>query len=386
MLNFQMYEKVKAIFGNGAVNQAGELVQGIGCKKAMLVADAGMVAVGTVDKVKAGLEAAKVPYVVYDKVTPNPLISSVEEAYEIAVKEGCDAVIGLGGGSNMDAAKGVAILLHNPGPIMQYANGAKHFDCPSQCLIMIPTTAGTGSEMSDGAILSDENHIKQNFISDEGAYAGYAIVDPELMAGMPPKLTASTGIDALAHAVESYTGTLRNPIIAFVAEKVIDTIAEWLPIAVADGSNMKAREKMAVAAAEAGFLLVYGHTNAGHSIGQTIGGYFNIPHGTACSYSLPLVVEFNADAVPEETLYVAKAFGADVKEGDSPAVVGAKAKAALNDFIYNKCKLPGVKTFEYDESKFEEIAGVIENEFFQLFNPKKMTAADALKILKEIYA
>lgn len=265
MLNFQMYEKVKVVFGDGSVAQTGELVQSIGAKKALVVADAGMVAVGTVDKVKEGLENAQVPYVIYDKVTPNPLISSVEEAYELAVKESCDAVIGLGGGSNMDAAKGVAILMHNPAPLIQYANMAKPFVCPSDNLIMIPTTAGTGSEMSDGSILSDENHIKQNFISDAGAFAGYAIIDPELMAGMPPKLTASTGIDALAHAVESYTGTLTNPMIQFYAEKIIDIVAEWLPVAVADGSNMTARNKMAVAAAQAGFLLCYGHT---HEIGR----------------------------------------------------------------------------------------------------------------------
>ena len=111
---------------------------------------------------------------------------------------------------------------------------------------MIPTTAGTGSEMSDGSILSDENHIKQNFISDEGAFAEFAIVDPELMAGMPPKLTASTGLDALAHAIESYMGTLTNGFIQFNAEKAIDEIAEFLPRAVENGSDMEAREKMAV--------------------------------------------------------------------------------------------------------------------------------------------
>ena len=249
MLNFQMYEKVKVVYGQGAIAQIGELAKYMGASKALIVADAGMVATGTVDKVKTGLENDQVSYVVYDKVTPNPLISSVEEAYELCMKEGCDVIIGLGGGSNMDAAKGVSILMENPAPIMQYANGAKHFDCASEKLIMVPTTSGTGSEMSDGSILSDENHIKQNFISDEGAIAGYAVIDPELMAGMPPKLTAYTGIDALAHAVESYIGTLTNEFIGFYSEKIIDTIAEWLPIAVEDGSNMVAREKMAVAAA-----------------------------------------------------------------------------------------------------------------------------------------
>lgn len=385
MLNFQMYEKVKVVFGNGSINQLGELAKYIGSSKAMIVADAGMIATGTVDKVKHGLENENIPYVVYDKVTPNPLISSVEEAYDVFVKEGCDMVIGVGGGSNMDAAKGVNILRFNEAPLIQYANGAKHFECGTG-LIMVPTTAGTGSEMSDGSILSDANHIKQNFISDQGAFAEFAIVDPELMAGMPPKLTASTGIDALAHAVESYTGTLTNSFIQFYSEKIMDIIVEYLPRAVENGQDMEAREKMAVAAAQAGFLLIYGHTHAGHSIGQTIGGYFNIPHGTACSYALPLVLEFNAPAVPELTKNVGKAFGVEFKGDETPEEIGRLTKEALNDFIYNKCKLPSVKTFEYDESKFEEIAQVISEEFFQTFNPRKMTPADALKILKEMYA
>ena len=237
-----MYEKVKVVYGNGAINQLGELAKFMGATKALIVADAGMIATGTVDKVKHGLENENIPYVVYDKVTPNPQLASVEEAYDILVKEECDMVIGVGGGSNMDAAKGVNILRFNEGPLLQYANGAKHFECGSG-LIMVPTTAGTGSEMSDGSILSDENHIKQNFISDQGAFAEYAIVDPELMAGMPPKLTASTGIDALAHAVESYTGTLTNGFIHFYAEKIMDTIAEYLPQAVEDGSNMGGKRK-----------------------------------------------------------------------------------------------------------------------------------------------
>ena len=385
MLNFQMYEKVKVVYGNGAINQLGELAKFMGATKALIVADAGMIATGTVAKVKHGLENENIPYVVYDKVTPNPQLASVEEAYDILVKEECDMVIGVGGGSNMDAAKGVNILRFNEGPLLQYANGAKHFECGSG-LIMVPTTAGTGSEMSDGSILSDENHIKQNFISDQGAFAEYAIVDPELMAGMPPKLTASTGIDALAHAVESYTGTLTNGFIHFYAEKIMDTIAEYLPQAVEDGSNMVAREKMAVAAAQAGFLLIYGHTHAGHSIGQTVGGYFDIPHGTACAYALPLVLEFNAPAVPELTKNVGKAFGVKFTGSETPEEIGKMTKDALNTFIYDKCKMPSIKTFAYDESKFEEIAKAISEEFFQAFNPRKMTPEDALKILKEMYA
>ena len=217
-------------------------------------------------------------------------------------------------------------------------------------------------------------------ISDQGAFAEYAIVDPELMAGMPPKLTASTGIDALAHAVESYTGTLTNGFIHFYAEKIMDTIAEYLPQAVEDGSNMVAREKMAIAAAQAGFLLIYGHTHAGHSIGQTVGGYFDIPHGTACAYALPLVLEFNAPAVPELTKNVGKAFGVKFTGSERPRGNRKDDEGRSQDSSLTMSgKMPSIKTFAYDESKFEEIAKAISEEFFQAFNPRKMTPEDGLQ-------
>ena len=382
MLNFQFYQRTKVLYGDGAVGQLAELVTEVGGKKPLIVSDPGLAATGILEKVTAGL--GDVPYVVYDGNEPNPPIRAVNEAYEIWKAEGCDLIIGVGGGSNMDCAKGVNIRRFNEGDILNYANVPGCFD-QGTGLIMIPTTAGTGSEVSDGSILSDDNHIKQNFISN-GAFAEFAILDPELMMGMPPKLTASTGIDALAHSIESMIGTLTNGFVQFTAEKAIADITKWLPLAVADGSNKEARGKMAVCATQAGYLLVYGHTCAGHSIGQTVGGYFGIPHGTACGHCLPYVCEFNAPAVPELVKAVGENLGVQFSGAETPETIGAMVRDRLFTFIYEECKLPGPKEFPYDESKFEEIAEVISNEFFQNFNPRKMTPADALEILKRMYA
>ena len=338
MLNFQFYEKVKVLYGNGAVHQLGELAKHIGGTKALIVSDPGMNATGVIEKIIDGLATENIPYVLFDENEPNPPIAACEKAYDILVKEKCDFIIGVGGGSNMDCAKGVNILRFNPAPLIQYANGAKHFDV-GDGLIMIPTTAGTGSEMSDGSILSDENHIKQNFISDQGAFAEFAIVDPDLMVGMPPKLTASTGLDALAHAVESYMGTLTNEFVQFQAEKAIDEIVEYLPRAVADGKDMEARKRMAVAASVAGYLLIYGHTCAGHSIGQTLGGYFNIPHGTACAYALPWVCEFNAPAVPHFIKRIGEALGVKFSGSETPEEIGKLTREAMVKFRDEDCKL-----------------------------------------------
>lgn len=385
MLNFQFYEKVKVLYGNGAVHQLGELAKHIGGTKALIISDPGMNATGVIEKIIDGLATENIPYVLFDENEPNPPIAACEKAYDILVKEKCDFIIGVGGGSNMDCAKGVNILRFNPAPLIQYANGAKHFDV-GDGLIMIPTTAGTGSEMSDGSILSDENHIKQNFISDQGAFAEFAIVDPDLMVGMPPKLTASTGLDALAHAVESYMGTLTNEFVQFQAEKAIDEIVEYLPRAVADGKDMEARKRMAVAASVAGYLLIYGHTCAGHSIGQTLGGYFNIPHGTACAYALPWVCEFNAPAVPHFIKRIGEALGVKFSGSETPEEIGKLTREAMVKFRDEDCKLVDIKTFPYDESKFDEIAQVCAEEFFQQFNPRTMTKEDCLAVLKNMYA
>lgn len=384
MLNFQFYQKVKCLFGQGCVKQLGELAESIGAEKALIVCDPGIEQTGIIDQIKAGLENNGIGWAIFDENEPNPPIRASEAAYEMFKKENCGMIIGVGGGSNMDCAKGANILRFNEGPLIQYANGAKPFDVGTG-LIMIPTTAGTGSEMSDGAILSDENHIKYNFIADR-AFAEYAVLDPELMIGMPPKLTAATGLDAFTHACEGYVGTLSNTFVRFFAKKVMDEIFEYLPRAVADGKDMIAREHMAVASNIAGFLLLYGHTNAGHSVGQTVGGYFNIPHGTACAYAEPWILEFNAVAVPELVQGVGESLGVEFDGTESPEEIGRMTREAFITFRDDICKVPSIKTFDYDESKFDEIAEVCEKEFFQIFNPRKMTKQDCRDVIDHMYA
>lgn len=384
MLNFQFYQKTKVLVGAGAVGQIGELIEHMNGTKALVVADPGIKAAGILDKVIDALDAAGKPYAVFTDNEPNPPIAASEKGYELCKADGCDVIIGLGGGSNMDCAKGINILRFNPAPLIQYANFAKPFD-EGNGLIMIPTTAGTGSEMSDGAILSDENHIKQNFIA-ASAFADYAILDPELMVGMPPQLTAATGLDALAHAMESVTGTLTSPYLEFVCQQTIRDINDYLPRAVADGNDLRAREKMAVASNVAGFELVYGHTCAGHSIAQTLGGYFDIPHGPACGYTLPWIMEYNAIAVPELAKMCMEAMGVSFSGEESPEEIGMCCRETLLKFVYGACGMPSIREYGHDSEKFDEIAGVCEEEFFQHFNPRKMSKQDCLDIIEKMYA
>lgn len=204
---------------------------------------------------------------------------------------------------------------------------------------------------------------------------------------MPPKLTAATGLDALAHACESMIGTLTTPYMELVGQQVIRDIIEFLPRAVADGKDIEAREKMAVASNVAGFQLVYGHTCAGHSIAQTLGGYFNIPHGAACGYTLPWIMEFNAPGAPRLVKMCGEAMGLKFADDATPEQIGTQVREFLVDFVDNKCKMPALKdSYAYDEAKFEEVADVCSKEFFQTFNPRKMEPADCLDIIKKMYA
>lgn len=222
MFHFELYQKVKILYGVGAIDQLGVLAASIGKQKALMVCDAGIKSAGIADRVQSILEKEGIGVVIFDETEPDPPIAASEKAFALFQEKGCDFVIGVGGGSNMDCAKGVNILRFNEPPLIQYANFGKPFDT-GDSLILIPTTAGTGSELSDGAILSDENHIKYNFIA-EGAFTEYAIIDPQLMAGMPASLTTATGLDALAHAIEAYTSTLATDYSDFLAEKAIDEI------------------------------------------------------------------------------------------------------------------------------------------------------------------
>lgn len=384
MLDFVFYQKVKVMYGPGYLNKTGELLTQAGYNKAFIVCDAGIVATGMVKKLSEVLDASHINYVVFDKVQPNPPIKFVVEGAELCKKESCDCVIGIGGGSNIDTAKAINCLRFNSPPIERFADPNEPMN-NSPGLIIIPTTSGTGSEVSDGMILSDENHNKVPMLATN-CMSEYAILDPELTAGMPKKLTIFTGLDALSHCVEAYTSNCCNPFNYPILEKMMDVIIEYLPRAVENGKDMEARGMMCIASCIGGWMLGTGHCVAGHSFGHIVGGLFEMPHGLAVFSGLPYVLEFNAPVIPEQTKKVAQHFGITFKGDETPEQIGTMARDGLINFRDNVLHCPSIKTYPHDDSRFEELAKDIEGEMFQVFNPRKMTAADALEILKKVYA
>ena len=297
-MDFQLVQEVKVVFGAGEVRALAEIAAEKGARRPLIITDEGVVAAGIVEKAVAALKAGGIETSLFDGVEPDPSVSVVEAAWAQYGEEGCDLVIGLGGGSAMDTAKAVNILRYNEGPILRYAKGEAVAASPG--LVSVPTTSGTGSELSDGLVISGPDGEKHPILATL-ASSEYAVVDPELMVGMPPHITASTGFDALAHNVEAFSGNAATVITDQITASTIDNVIEWLPEAVVDGSNVEARAHMAVACLMGGWMLRYGHTHAGHSVAHILGGHFHIPHGFACAYALPYVLEFNAPENPGKT-------------------------------------------------------------------------------------
>ena len=279
-MDFRLVQNVKIVFGAGSLAQLGELVVSVGGKRPLVITDKGIVAAGIADKTNAALKNCGVEGVLFDGVEPDPSRRVVEAAWDLYTKEGCDLVIGLGGGSAMDTGKAVNILRFNEGPILRFAHGDEMKPAPG--LIVVPTTSGTGSELSDGLVISGDDGEKHPILATL-ASSEYAVVDPELMTGMPPHITASTGFDTLAHGIEAYTSTAADLLSDQITKRVMEMVTRWLPVAVTDGSNIEARSNMAAACLMGGWMLRYGHTHAGHSVAHILGAHFHIPHGFACA-------------------------------------------------------------------------------------------------------
>ena len=377
-------QKVNLIFGPGKLSELGGIVREKGYRKAMVVCDSGIVAAGITDKVCKVLADAGVEYIVYDKVNPEPSHNVPDQGIVVFQENGCDVAVGVGGGSSMDCAKSINLLRYNEGPILRFAGPNVPMNL-SPGVILIPTTSGTGSEVSDGLVMSSDDHMKHGCLA-VNAMAEYAIVDPELMVTMPPELTAATGLDAFSHACEGYTTNIASVATDHIEEAVMRTVVEWLPVAVRDGSNVEARAHMAIASTLGGWMLVQAHTNAGHSVAHLIGSYYGIPHGEACAYATPWLLEFNAPALPEKVRWVGELVGGKFTGRETPEEIGAITRDAFIRFRDEVLQLPPASRYNPDKSIFPTVAQGIVDEMFQMFQLRPMSVQDAMDILEKLFA
>lgn len=379
MIQISMVQKVKIILE--PVQILAELLREKSYQKPLFVCDEGIVKCGILEKAVGPVKESGMEYAVFSKVIADPPQWLAQEGIDAYREAQCDCIVGIGGGSAIDTAKAINILRFNEGPIMKYAAGAEMKEAPG--LIVVPTTSGTGSEMSDGLVIT-EGHTKAPILADK-AMCEYAILDPEMTVGLPASLTAMTGYDVLAHAAEAYTSQVANVFTDMVCEKIMETVAKWLPVAVADGGNLKARQQMSLASCLGGWMLAQAHSNAGHSIAHVLGGHCKLPHGLCCAYALPETVAFNAAALPEKTAWIAGCFGESLPEGATAEEIGQAAKRALVHFRDVTLGIQKAEGVPVDPETAELMIEEIINEPFQTFNPVKMEKIDAEKIINQIF-
>ena len=280
------------LIGVGAHKEIPARIKALGSKKPLIVTDKGITGCGITGQIEAMLKADNMDYAVYDETVPNPTDENVVKGVQVYRENKCDALITLGGGSSHDCGKGIGLVISNGGTIHDY-EGLDKSSKPLPPYLAVNTTAGTGAEMTRFCIITDLSRKVKMAIVDWRVTPNTAIDDPLLMVGMPPALTAATGMDALTHAVEAYVSTAATPMTDACAEKAITIIAKYLRKAVGDGQNMEAREQMAYAQYLAGMAFNNASLGYVHAMAHQLGGFYDLPHGECNAILLPHVAEFN---------------------------------------------------------------------------------------------
>ncbi len=309
------YSPTKIVFGVGSFGKIREYSEKFKPKKILIVTGrSAMKRLGLTDRLVSNLKGIET--VVFDRVKPNPCCATVDEGVGLAKKEKCDLVIALGGGSTMDAAKTIAIIAENGGNARDYLYKKREFKKRGLPFIAIPTTSGTASEMNKYAVITDEKNKVKKAMRDELLCPAIALIDPKLTVFISKEITASTGLDSLCHAIESYWSDKATAITEMFSLKAVGLVNENLERAYADGNDLDARTGLSLASLFAGFAFGNTGTTDIHGLGYPVTTHFGLTHGFACAVFMPPFMEYNAPEIEEKILNIAKALGrGSVREG-----------------------------------------------------------------------
>lgn len=374
----------KIVFGNGSFHTLVSHIQELNAKNPLVVIDKNLADTGFQEAVANLLIPVGMKYTLFDKVEPEPRIELADEGAALAVKNKCDIVIGIGGGSAMDVAKAIAVLATNKGGAVDFL-GLNKVPKPGLPKIMIPTTAGTGSEVTFTAVFIRKNLKKKEGMNSPYLYPELALLDPELTLSLPPRPTAETGIDALCHAIESYTSVNASPMSELLSLQAIALISENLRTCVHDGKNLKARENMLLASLYAGLGLANAGVTAVHSLSYPLGGKYGIGHGMANTLMLPATMAFNLPAALDKFADVAEAMG-EITD-DLPVREAAYLALEAVEALIDDCGIASsLAEFGIKEKDFPALADValtvarpLEN------NPRKVTKENAIEIYTDAF-
>jgi alcohol dehydrogenase len=379
------FETVRRIaFGCGSLENLGNEIARVNGSKVLVVTDPGLKSAGIVDAVAAVLDKARLGYRVFAEVEPDPRVEVALAGVDAARAYGPDVIVGLGGGSSLDISKVTSVMLTNPGPIETYF-GMELVPQPGVPLILIPTTAGTGSEMTSICVLSDtKNKVKKGIVSGH-MFARAALLDPQLTLALPPRVTAMTGMDALVHAMESFVGVRATVFTDTLNLQAIRLVAANLRQAFAQGQNLVARENMLHASCLAGMAFCNTQNGLDHALALAIGGKFHLPHGLLTAFIIPWVMEYNLIANPGKYAEIAKAFGEKTRglPDIQAARLAVKAVESLLDDLGISYKL---SSYDVPREEFPALAKATVGAVRLISNnPRSVTEADVIGILEANY-
>ena len=384
LASFDYQSRTRLIFGAGCAQRVGELARELPAKRILLVTDAGIVAAGHAESVRENLEGENLAVFTFDEVLVNPTTRCVDRCLQFARENQIDAIIGLGGGSSMDTAKGCNFLLTNGGEMKDYWGVGKTTK-PMLPFIAIPTTAGTGSECQSAALIADEVTHQKMACLDPKAAARIALLDPALTISQPAQVTSRTGVDAIAHAIETAVTKKRNPLSMMYSREAFRLMAANFPTVLKNPLDLEARGKMLLGAAFAGTAIENSMLGAAHSAANPLTAHFGIIHGQAVGIMLPHVIRFNGEEPEVQQIY------ADLAKlaGISTAPETQARWLALIEWLFSILKQAAIPwslaECEIDPAKIPDLAAEASAQWTANFNPRPVTKADFVGLYEKAF-
>lgn len=377
---FRMPKSV--LYGRNSLEKLGEQSKKLG-KRAFIVTDTIMEKLGYVEKCIQQLNKKSITVSTYNKVDAEPTNIHVLEALSLCKEEKCDFIIGIGGGSCIDAAKAVAVLYTNGGEVEDYVQKDIEIENNPLPLIAIPTTSGTGSEVTSVAVITNKKTDVKMMMKHPSFIPKVAIIDPVLTSSLPPQITAATGIDALCHAIEAYISKGSQPLTDVLALSAIESIMKYLRIAYEDGRNMEAREAMMIASLQAGIAFSNASVTLVHGMSRPVGALFHVPHGISNAILLPTVLEFTKTSAMKRLAKIGRSLNKDLYSNSDEEV----ADYTLGE-IKKLCfdlRIPNLKEYGIDEIEFENAISKMASDAIESGSPANNPRVPSYDEIKELY-
>lgn len=377
---FRMPKSV--LYGRNSLEKLGEQSKKLG-KRAFIVTDTIMEKLGYVEKCIQQLNKKSITVSTYNKVDAEPTNIHVLEALSLCKEEKCDFIIGIGGGSCIDAAKAVAVLYTNGGEVEDYVQKNIEIENNPLPLIAIPTTSGTGSEVTSVAVITNKKTDVKMMMKHPSFIPKVAIIDPVLTSSLPPQITAATGIDALCHAIEAYISKVSQPLTDVLALAAIESIMKYLRIAYEDGRNMEAREAMMIASLQAGIAFSNASVTLVHGMSRPVGALFHVPHGISNAILLPTVLEFTKTSAMKRLAKIGRSLNKDLYSNSDEEV----ADYTLGE-IKKLCfdlRIPNLKEYGIDEIEFENAISKMASDAIESGSPANNPRVPSYDEIKELY-